>query len=232
MIACDPTGALWHPSGPMGPPSDLKEPGAGAESLHSGPARRTWALVGLCARALRKAMCPEPARAPPWLPAARQVPMGLLGTAPPRAGPERAVSAPAGARGVPAGRWGPKTRFGPVAACLGRLGAVPRRFGHPLRSIWWAPENRVAGESSEIRPTCRLRAHRAAEGRAHDPTSARVWRAGPLCEILGSAPGSLRSVGGPIGPLGCQRAPAGSPANARKPPRQRPKMHREFCPVH
>ena len=159
----------------MGPPTDRKEPKADPKISHSGPARRppNAGARGVVRAPLRGAMRPEPARAFPCPPAARWVHLGPLGTAPPRAGPERAVSAPAGAR-----------------------------------------------------------VHHAAEGRAHDPTSARVWRAGPLCEILGSAPGSLRSVGGPIGPLGCQRAPAGSPANARKPPRQRPKTRREFWHVH
>ena len=136
VIACDPAGALWHPSGPMGPPTGRKEPGAGAESLHSGPARWTWALVGLCVRALSKAMRPEPARAPPWLPAARQVPMGLLGTAPPRAGLAAALPAVAGACGAPAGCQRPKAHFGPVPARLGGLGPVLRcleAFWTPLR---------------------------------------------------------------------------------------------------
>ena len=90
-------------------------------------------------RPIRGAMRPDPARAFPCPPAARWVPVGPLGTAPPRAGPVRAVLAPAGARGAPAGLWGAKTRFGPVAARLGGLVAMPRRFGHPLRSLWWAP---------------------------------------------------------------------------------------------
>ena len=111
MIACDPAGALWHPSGPMGPPSDRKEPGAGAESLHSGPARRTWALVGPCVRALHNAMRPEPARAPPWLPAARQVPLGPLDTAPPLVDLALAVSALAGARRAKKAKTGPKHDF-------------------------------------------------------------------------------------------------------------------------
>ena len=40
----------------------------------------------------------EPARAPPWLPAARQIPLGPLGTAPPLVDLALAVSEFAGAR--------------------------------------------------------------------------------------------------------------------------------------
>ena len=106
------------------------------------------------------------------------------------------------------------------------LSRAPQR---PGGSLWirWAPPR----PGRALNAPCRRRPAPAGPRRAGGAQK-RVWRAGPLCEILGSAPGSLRSVGGPIGPLGCQRAPAGSSANARKPPRQRPKTHREFCPVH
>ena len=80
-------------------------------------------------RTLHNAMRPEPARAPPWLPAARQVPMGLLGTAPPRAGLANALPAVAGARGAPVGCQRPKAHFGPVPARLGGLGPVLRCLG-------------------------------------------------------------------------------------------------------
>ena len=45
----------------------------------------------------------EPARAPPWLPAARQIPLGPLGTAPPLVDLALAVSEFAGARRVQTG---------------------------------------------------------------------------------------------------------------------------------
>ena len=45
----------------------------------------------------------EPARAPPWLPAARQIPLGPLGTAPPLVDLALAVSELAGARRVQTG---------------------------------------------------------------------------------------------------------------------------------
>ena len=42
-----------------------------------------------------------------------------------------------------------------------------------------------------------------------------LW-AGLLCKILGPVPGSLRSLGEPIGPLECPRAPAGLRAIAQE----------------
>ena len=62
-------------------------------------------------RALRNAMRPEPARAPPWLPAARQVRLGPLGTALPLVDLALVVSALAGARGAKKAKTGPKHDF-------------------------------------------------------------------------------------------------------------------------
>ena len=83
----------------------------------------------------------------------------------------------------------------------------------PSTCSTWPPGRRGARES-----TPQLGAHRAAEGRARDPTSARVWRAGPLPKNSRPAPGSFWSLGGPIWALGCQTAPAGSHAITLNPP--------------
>ena len=53
----------------------------------------------------------EPSRAPPWLPAARQVPLGPLGTALPLVDLALVVSALAGARGAKKAKTGPKHDF-------------------------------------------------------------------------------------------------------------------------
>ena len=65
----------------------------------------------------------EPARAPPWLPAARQVPLGPLGTAPPPVDLALAVLALAGAR------WAKKAKTGPNHNFL--------RSQVKKKAVWW-----------------------------------------------------------------------------------------------
>ena len=93
-----PRSTLWVPSGSMDAPNDREAPGANPDRLHCGPARRTWARAWSCMDTRHGAVHHEPARAPPWLPAARQVPLGPLGTAPPLMDLALAVSEFAGAR--------------------------------------------------------------------------------------------------------------------------------------
>ena len=106
-----PRSTLWVPSGPMDAPNGREAPGANPDGLHCGPARRTWARVRLCTDAHHGAVHHEPARAPPWLPAARQVPLGPLGTAPPLVDLALAVSEFAGARRVQTGPQGLRIHF-------------------------------------------------------------------------------------------------------------------------
>ena len=82
----------------MDAPNDREAPGANPDRLHCGPARRTWARAWSCMDTRHGAVHHEPARAPPWLPAARQVPLGPLGTDPPVVDLALAVSEFAGAR--------------------------------------------------------------------------------------------------------------------------------------
>ena len=98
-----PRSTLWVPSGPMDAPNDREAPGANPDGLHCGPARRTWARARSCTDARHGAVHHGPARAPPWLPAARQVPLGPLDTAPPLVDLALAVSEFAGARRVQTG---------------------------------------------------------------------------------------------------------------------------------
>ena len=102
---------LSVPSGPMDAPNDREAPGANPDTLHCGLARRTWARVRSCTDTHHGAVHHEPARAPPWLPAARQVPLGPLGTAPPLVDLALAVSALAGARRAKKAKTGPKHDF-------------------------------------------------------------------------------------------------------------------------
>ena len=95
----------------MDAPNDREAPGANPDGLHCGPARRTWACARPCPDTRHGAVHHEPARAPPWLPAARQVPLGPLGTAPPLVDLALAVSASAGARGALGAPKCPQTQF-------------------------------------------------------------------------------------------------------------------------
>ena len=98
-----PRSTLRVPSGPMDAPNDREAPGANPDGLHCGPARRTWACVRACTDTRHGAVHHEPARVSPSLPAARQVPLGPLGTAPPLVDLALAVSELAGARRVQTG---------------------------------------------------------------------------------------------------------------------------------
>ena len=93
-----PRSTLRVPSGPMDAPNGREAPGANPDGLHCGPARQTWVCAWSCMDTRHGAVHHEPARAPPWLPAARQVPLGPLGTAPPLVDLALAVSEFAGAR--------------------------------------------------------------------------------------------------------------------------------------
>ena len=83
--------------------NDREAPGANPDTLHCGLARRTWVRAQPCTDTHHSAVHHEPARAPPWLPAARQVPLGPLGTAPSLVDLALAVSEFAGARRVQTG---------------------------------------------------------------------------------------------------------------------------------
>ena len=87
----------------MDAPNDRKAPGTIPEVFHGGLARQMWAHARSCVGTRHDAVHPEPARVPPWLPAARWVPLGPLGTAPPLVDLARAVSEFAGARRVQTG---------------------------------------------------------------------------------------------------------------------------------
>ena len=106
-----PRSTLWVPSGPMDAPNDREAPGANPDALHCGPARRTWARAQSCMGTRHGAVHHEPARAPPWLPAARQISLGPLGTAPPLVDLALAVSEFAGARRVQTGAPRAQNRF-------------------------------------------------------------------------------------------------------------------------
>ena len=102
---------LSVPSGPMDAPNDREAPGANPDTLHCGLARRTWARARPCMDAHHGAVHHEPARAPPWLPAAMWVPLGPLGMAPPLVDLALAVSASAGAHGALGAPKCPQTQF-------------------------------------------------------------------------------------------------------------------------
>ena len=102
---------LSVPSGPMDAPNDREAPGPNPDTLHCGLARRTWACARPCMDTRHSAVHHEPARAPPWLPAARQVRLGPLGTALPLVDLALVVSALAGARGAKKAKTGPKHDF-------------------------------------------------------------------------------------------------------------------------
>ena len=95
----------------MDAPNDREAPGANPDGLHCGPARRTWACARSCMDARHGAVHHEPARARLWLPAARQVPLGPLGTALPLVDLALAVSEFAGARRVQTGAPRAQNRF-------------------------------------------------------------------------------------------------------------------------
>ena len=95
----------------MDAPNDREAPGANPDTLHCGLARRTWAHAQPRTGTHQGAVHHEPERAPPWLPAARQVPLGPLGTAPPLVDLALAVSALAGARRAKKAKTGPKHDF-------------------------------------------------------------------------------------------------------------------------
>ena len=106
-----PRSTLWVPSGPMDAPNDREAPGTIPEVFHGGLARQMWARVWSCVDTRHDAVHPEPARAPPWLPAARWVPLGPLGTAPPLVDLALAVLALAGARWAKKAKTGRKHDF-------------------------------------------------------------------------------------------------------------------------
>ena len=106
-----PRSTLWVPSGPMDAPNDREAPGANPDTLHCGLARRRWAHVRSCMDTHHGAVHHEPARPPPWLPAARQVRLGPLGTDLPLVDLALVVSALAGARGAKKAKTGPKHDF-------------------------------------------------------------------------------------------------------------------------
>ena len=111
------------------------------------------------------------------------------------------------------GRWQP-TGAPRAPATAGRAFARPARGG----AVPSRPKGTclAAGSHGGARAgSGRIALWRA---RTHSPTSAHVRRAGPLCKLSAPAPGSLRSLGGPIGPLGCQRAPVGSHAITQNTP--------------
>ena len=95
----------------MDAPNDREAPGANPNTLHCGLARRMWVCVQSCMDTRHSAVHHEPARAPPRLPAARQVRLGPLGTALPLVDLALAVSALAGARGAKKAKTGPKHDF-------------------------------------------------------------------------------------------------------------------------
>ena len=102
---------LWVPSGPMDAPNDREAPGTIPEVFHGGLARQMWAHVRSCVGTRHDAVHLEPARALPWLPAARWVPLGPLGMAPPLVDLALAVSALAGARRAKKAKTGRKHDF-------------------------------------------------------------------------------------------------------------------------
>ena len=106
-----PRSTLRVPSGPMDGPNDREAPGTNPDGLHCGPARRTWACVRPCTNTRHGAVHHEPARVSPWLPAARQVRLGPLGTALPLVDLALVVSALAGARGAKKAKTGAKHDF-------------------------------------------------------------------------------------------------------------------------
>ena len=95
----------------MDAPNDREAPGANPDTLHCGLARRTWARAQPRTDTHHGAVHHEPARAPPWLPAAMWVPLGPLGMAPPLVDLALAVSASAGAHGALGAPKCPQTQF-------------------------------------------------------------------------------------------------------------------------
>ena len=128
-----PRSTLSVPSGPMDAPNDREAPGANPDTLHCGLARRTWVCVQSCMDTRHSAVHHELARAPPRLPAARQVRLGPLGTALPLVGLALPVSALAGARRAKKAKTGPKHDFlrsqVKKKAAWWRLGAFWAPFG-------------------------------------------------------------------------------------------------------
>ena len=95
----------------MDAPNDREAPGTIPEDFHGGLARQMWARARSCVDTRNNAVHPEPARAPVWLPAARWVPLGPLGKAPPLVDLALAVSASAGAHGALGAPKCPQTQF-------------------------------------------------------------------------------------------------------------------------
>ena len=95
----------------MDAPNDREAPGANPDTLHCGLARRTWVCAQPCTGTHHGAVHHEPARAPPWLPVTKQVPLGPLGTAQPLVDLALAVSALAGACWAKKAKTGPNHNF-------------------------------------------------------------------------------------------------------------------------